>query len=67
MFVWGLFVAPRAKRRLPDPARLMVELAVFGAGVLAYVFSGNFFVGILLGTAAVISLALMFYWDQRAY
>ena len=67
MVVWGLFVAPKAKRRLPDPARLVVELAVFGAAVLAYVSSGNLFVGILLGTAAVISLALMFYWDQRAY
>jgi small-conductance mechanosensitive channel len=67
MLVWGLFVAPKAKRRLPDPARLAVELVVFGAGVLAFVLSGNFFLGILLGTAALISLALMFYWDQRAY
>jgi hypothetical protein len=65
--VWGLFVAPKAKRRLPDPARLVVELAVFGAGVLAFVMTGSFFLGMLLGTAVVINVALMFYWDQRAY
>ncbi|GGL63006.1 YrdB family protein [Halocalculus aciditolerans] len=29
--VWGAFVAPRARYRLADPARLLVELAVFGA------------------------------------
>jgi hypothetical protein len=65
--VWGLFVAPRAARRLPDPARLVVELGVFGFGVLAFVLSGNLLLGILLGAAAVISITLMFFWDQRAY
>ena len=34
--VWGLFVAPKASRRLPDPQRLAVEIVVFGAGVLAF-------------------------------
>jgi hypothetical protein len=35
--VWGRFVAPRASRRLPDPARLSVEVALFlvSAGGLA--------------------------------
>ena len=65
--VWGLFVAPKARRRLPDPARLVVELGVFGFGALAFILSGNLVLGILLGAAAVISIALMFLWDQRAY
>jgi hypothetical protein len=67
VMVWGLFVAPKAKRRLPDPARLTVELSVFGAGVLAFVLTGSFFLGMLLGTAVIINVVLMFYWDQRAY
>jgi hypothetical protein len=67
MTVWVLFVAPRATRRLPDPARLGVELGVFGAGVLAFVLSGYVLLGLLLGAAAVISIVLMFLWDQRAY
>lgn len=65
--VWGLFVAPRSVRRLPDPARLVVELIVFGAGVVAFILSGNLVLSVLLGVAAPISIALMFFWDQRAY
>ena len=65
--IWGLFVSPKASRRLPDPARLVLELGVFGMGVIAFILSGNFFLGILLGTAAVISLGLMFFWGQRGY
>lgn len=29
--VWGRWVAPRASRRLPDPARLVLEVSLFGA------------------------------------
>jgi hypothetical protein len=33
--LWGLFVAPRARRRLPEPARLIVEIVLFaGTGVV---------------------------------
>ncbi len=32
--VWGLWVAPASRRRLPDPARLAVEVVLF-AGVAA--------------------------------
>jgi len=67
MTLWGLFVAPKATRRLDDPSRLILELGVFGAGVLAFVLAGHLLLGILLGTAAVISLGLMFYWGQRGY
>ncbi len=31
---WGLWVAPRARRRLSDPARLAVEVTLFGLAVL---------------------------------
>ncbi len=30
--VWGVFVGPRAVRRLADPARLGVEVVLFAAG-----------------------------------
>ena len=29
--VWGMFIAPKAPRRLTDPAKLLVELALFAA------------------------------------
>jgi hypothetical protein len=37
---WGTWVAPKARRRLADPARLGVEAAVFGAGVAGLAASG---------------------------
>jgi hypothetical protein len=27
--VWGAWIAPRARRRLPDPGRLALELVIF--------------------------------------
>ena len=33
--VWGLWVAPRARRRLADPTRLAVEVTLFAAAFLA--------------------------------
>ena len=62
---WGTFVAPKAARRLEDPARLALEIVVFGAGVVAFVASGQLLLGVLLAVAAAISLVLMFVWDQR--
>jgi hypothetical protein len=63
--VWGLFVAPKASRRLPDPQRLAVEIVVFGAGVLAFLARGDLLLAILLAAAAAISLGLMYQWGQR--
>lgn len=31
--VWGFWVAPRARRRLDDPARLLIEVALFGGAI----------------------------------
>lgn len=35
--VWGMFVAPKAWRRLDDPWRLMLEVLLFGVGAAALV------------------------------
>ena len=67
VIVWGLFVAPKASRRLPDPARLGVEIGVFGMGVLAFILAGYLLLGLLLAAASALSLFLMFYWGQRGY
>jgi Protein of unknown function (DUF2568) len=65
IIVWGLFVAPRASKRLPDPQRLAVEIVVFGSGVLAFLAAGQPLLAIFLAAAAAISLFLMFDWGQR--
>ncbi len=63
--VWGLFVAPKAARRLPDPARLALELGIFFIGALAMGFAVSWLLALMFGLAVLISIALMFYWGQR--
>ena len=65
--VWGLFVAPRASRRLPDPQRLAIEIVVFGTAVLAFLAIEEPILAVLLAAAAALSLFLMWSWGQRGY
>ena len=46
--VWGRWVAPRARNRLRDPARLAVEVALFGVTVVGLVAFGQWPWGLLL-------------------
>ena len=65
--VWAMFVSPKATRRLEDPARLVLEVVVFGAGVVALIAANLLVLGTLLAVAAAISLGLILVWDQRGY
>jgi hypothetical protein len=65
IMTWATFVSPKAPRRLPDPTRLALEAAVFGAGVLALWLAGYVVPGVLLAIAAALSLGLMLFWGQR--
>lgn len=51
--VWGRLVAPRASRRLPDPARLLVEASLFVVSAVGLVLVGSARVGVLYGVVAV--------------
>ena len=63
--VWGLFVAPKASRRLSDPTRLAVEVIVWSLAVLALGFAASWLLAAMFGLAVLISLILMFLWGQR--
>ncbi|MGH3506490.1 MAG: YrdB family protein [Nocardioidaceae bacterium] len=45
---WGRWVAPRATRRLEDPARLGVELVVFGVTAAGLVWVGSWAAAVVL-------------------
>ena len=56
--LWGTFVAPKAPYRLPNVARLGLELLLFGAVTLALVAVGQFTAaGVVAGVALLTSPA----------
>jgi len=57
--LWGIFVAPKSARRLRDPARLAVELIVFGGAAAALVAAGRTTLGVAFAVVAVVDCALV--------
>jgi Protein of unknown function (DUF2568) len=62
--LWAVWVAPKAARRLPDPWRFVLELAIFAAATLALVASGHGVLGIVYAAIAVVSAALVRVWPE---
>jgi hypothetical protein len=65
VMLWGAFVAPKAPSRLPDPARLVLELAIFGVAAIALVAAGSSLLGVALAVAALANIGLMFALGSR--
>jgi hypothetical protein len=57
--VWGLFVSPRARVRLPQLAWIVLQLALFGLGSAGLILAGQTVPGIVLLPAAFMNLALL--------
>ncbi|GAB3137441.1 YrdB family protein [Amycolatopsis sp. NPDC004378] len=51
--IWGLFIAPRARRRLAEPARFLVEFALFAATGVVLVLAGWPVSGIALAVVGI--------------
>ena len=56
--VWGVFVSPKARVRLPENARLTIELVVVAAAVAAMRATGRVRPALLLGVAGVMVAAV---------
>ncbi len=52
---WGRWVAPRSETRLQDPARLGVEVALFGGAVVGLAVVGAWPAAVLLAAAYAVS------------
>jgi hypothetical protein len=50
--IWGRWVAPRGRRVLRDPVRLIPEWVVFGGATVALVLAGQPVIGVLLAVLA---------------
>jgi hypothetical protein len=58
ILVWGAWVAPKAKRRLPDPLRLLVELGIFALATVAFAEAGQTAVAVVFAAASVLTAGL---------
>lgn len=64
--LWGLFVAPKAARRLADPWRLAVELVLFGCAAGALAATGRSALAAAFLVVVLAQEVLMIVWGQRA-
>src|SRR3954452_7605975 len=51
--LWGLFVAPRARRRLPEPARFLLEFVLFAVTGVVLALVGWLVAGIVVAVAGI--------------
>src|SRR3954469_3473271 len=63
--IWGIFIAPKARRRLPDPGRLTVEIVMFALATVALTAAGAYDVALLFCLLSAVSLFFMLRWNQR--
>jgi hypothetical protein len=59
--LWGLLVAPASRHRLSDPARLVVELALFAGTALALAAAGHAVAAVAFAVVAAAN-ALVLRW-----
>lgn len=64
VIVWALFCAPRARRRLPAPARVPLELSVFGLAAAGLAAAGSVQLAITFGIMVVLNSALLTVFHQ---
>ncbi|MBN9742509.1 MULTISPECIES: YrdB family protein [unclassified Amycolatopsis] len=62
--IWGLVIAPKAKRRSPEPTRFFLEVALFAAAALGLIASGLLVAGIVLGVAGIAVAVAVRVWAK---
>jgi hypothetical protein len=63
--LWGIFLAPKSERRVGDPARLAMEVLIFGGAVAALLAAGHAEFAVVLGALVAGHLGLTFALGQR--
>ena len=59
MVIWGLWMAPRARRRLRDPLRLTAELVLFAVAAAALAVTGPVLAAVVFAVIAMgVAIAL---------
>jgi Protein of unknown function (DUF2568) len=56
--VWGQVMAPTARRRLHDPARLVAEVVIFAASAVALAAAGHVLAAVIYAVVAIATAGL---------
>ncbi|MEC5236585.1 MULTISPECIES: YrdB family protein [Bacillus] len=62
--IWGIFIAPKASLKLPEPYRFMLEIILFGVTSVALYVVDQITLAIILGMVFVINRTLIIIWKQ---
>jgi Protein of unknown function (DUF2568) len=62
--VWGAWIAPKARRRLPDPGRLGLEALVFAAATASFAGVGEPVVAAVFAAASCVTALLVPKWPE---
>jgi hypothetical protein len=57
--IWGVAFAPRARRRIEDPARLVAEIVLFAASAAGLALTGHPVPAVIFAVAAIGTAALL--------
>ncbi|HET7018748.1 MAG TPA: YrdB family protein [Streptosporangiaceae bacterium] len=57
--IWGLWIAPKARRRLPDPWRLILEIVLFGLATAGLVVQHDLIAAVVFAVATIGVASLM--------
>ena len=63
--LWGRYVAPRSSRRLRDPARVLLEIGLFGAAAVALSVLSTVVVAGVFAAIVALNELLLFALGQR--
>jgi hypothetical protein len=62
--IWGVWMAPSARRRLRGAAYLAVKVILFAAAAAGLYFAGQLYLAVLLAVLFVINQGLIYIWNQ---
>src|SRR5215213_7065272 len=62
--IWGMWMAPRASNRLPEPLHLIVELIIFGLAIAALYAAGRPQLALAFWLVYVLNVVLRYVWGQ---
>jgi hypothetical protein len=64
--LWAAFVAPKAARRLADPARFVLEVVIFAAATVAFAAAAGWLLAVVYAAIAVATAVAARVWPEPA-